>query len=96
MATAEDCALLAAAAYPVDIAETELPVLPLPADWAEYEDPSSTFFSFDARVYFNATSDEFVIAFAGTNGGLDWVTGNVPAGVGIFAEQIREAINLYS
>ncbi|WP_429002372.1 lipase family protein [Xanthomonas euvesicatoria] len=53
-----------------------------------------------ARAYRNASTGEVVVAYAGTTleeGQVldDWITGNVPAGVGGFSQQVFEAIEFY-
>ncbi|MFC3655010.1 hypothetical protein FZ025_12685 [Xanthomonas hyacinthi] len=77
---------------------SELNTLQLPNGWnmiGERISPTG----FMAKAYRNAATGEVVIAYAGTTGEdgaalNDWVTGNIPAGVGAFS-QAYEAIAFY-
>jgi hypothetical protein len=64
-----------------------------PNGWTELKWVSDGFISgFSAGAYKNG--NEIVISFAGTNERMvkDWVFGNIPAGLGLSAEQIKQAM----
>ncbi|MEA5122892.1 calcium-binding protein [Xanthomonas floridensis] len=71
----------------------------LPEGWNQIDEKISQS-GFMARAYRNAATGEVVVAYAGTTleeGQAldDWITGNVPAGVGGFSQQVFEAIEFY-
>ncbi|MGV7201114.1 calcium-binding protein [Xanthomonas euvesicatoria] len=78
---------------------SELNTVQLPEGWSQIDEKISQS-GFMARAYRNAATGEVVVAYAGTTleeGQAldDWITGNVPAGVGGFSQQVFEAIEFY-
>jgi trimeric autotransporter adhesin len=70
---------------------------PIPIGWQYLTDGARTFYEPAGRLGFSAgafvSSSEIVISFTGTEPGItDWLTGNVPAGLGIYSSQVAEAI----
>ncbi|MEQ7775682.1 lipase family protein, partial [Xanthomonas hortorum] len=52
---------------------------------------------FMAKAFRNSETGEVVVSYAGTTQEnlLDWILGNVPAGVGVYSVQVEEAIAFY-
>ncbi|WP_267191151.1 putative Ig domain-containing protein [Xanthomonas dyei] len=78
---------------------SELNTVQLPEGWDQIDEKISQS-GFMARAYRNAATGEVVVAYAGTtleegHSLDDWITGNVPAGVGGFSQQVFEAIEFY-
>ncbi|WP_165585059.1 hypothetical protein [Xanthomonas citri] len=78
---------------------SELNTVQLPQGWGQIDEKISQS-GFMARAYRNAAAGEVVVAYAGTtleegHALDDWITGNVPAGVGGFSQQVFEAIECY-
>ncbi|MBB3834589.1 Ca2+-binding RTX toxin-like protein [Xanthomonas arboricola] len=78
---------------------SELNTIQLPEGWGLISEKISQS-GFMARAYRNAATGEVVVAYAGTtleegHSLDDWITGNVPAGVGGFSQQVFEAIEFY-
>ncbi|MBV6779304.1 hypothetical protein KWH04_01290 [Xanthomonas campestris pv. trichodesmae] len=95
-----DYAQLAANVYGAKVSvRSELNTVQLPEGWGQIDEKISQS-GFMARAYRNAATGEVVVAYAGTtleqgHALDDWITGNVPAGVGGFSQQVFEAIEFY-
>ncbi len=98
-------ALLAANAYGATnnssdgdpLVRSERNTLPLPSsDWVVIAERVSTT-GFMARAYQEVSTGRVVIAYAGTTdeSSMDWITGNIPAGVGLPSQQVIEAAEFY-
>jgi len=85
MASNLDYAQLATDVYARSIANAT----PLVGGWTEVSRQEDDGWGFSASAYLRG--DEVVISFAGTNQAMDWAS-NVPAGVGLGAFQITEAL----
>jgi Ca2+-binding RTX toxin-like protein len=85
MASNLDYAQLATDVYARSIANAT----PLVGGWAEVSRQEDDGWGFSASAYLKG--NEVVISFAGTNQAMDWAS-NVPAGVGLGAFQITEAL----
>ncbi|MEA9587129.1 calcium-binding protein [Xanthomonas sp. WHRI 10064A] len=95
-----DYAQLAANVYGAKSSvRSELNTVQLPEGWRQIDEKILQS-GFMARAYRNASTGEVVVAYAGTtleegHSLDDWITGNVPAGVGGFSQQVFEAIEFY-
>lgn len=69
---------------------------PLPPGWDVIEENPDDTLGFSVGAYRKTGTSEIVISFTGTNGAMDWVTGNVPAGLGLVSSQLIEAIRFYA
>jgi pimeloyl-ACP methyl ester carboxylesterase len=98
-------ALLSGRVYP-STRENRI-ALPTTSDWKEVQPPQNHFITgFAAGVYKKVTTDEttnettteVVIAFAGTDELMlqDYLAGNIPAGLGLPAAQVVQAVRLVS
>lgn len=85
MASNLDYAQLATDVYARSLANAT----PLVGGWSEVARQEDDTWGFSASAYLKG--DEVVISFAGTNQAADWAS-NVPAGVGLGAFQITEAL----
>ena len=84
---------------------SELNLIVTPAGWtriaispdADYSDDPRTGFS--AAAYLHRETGEVVIADTGTNSdlpfGVDWWRANIPAALGLFSPQVRQAAEFY-
>lgn len=79
------------------LVRSEINTLPLPSDdWVVIAERVSAS-GFMSRAYKNVSTGEVVIAYAGTTGesGMDWLSGNIPAGTGYPSPQVVEAAEFY-
>ena len=104
MITRPEYALLSANVYGnSDLVRTQRNTLPVPEGWTGLDATSGylindTATGFMARVYMRG--NEVVISYCGTtfepgDQHLDWINGNVPAGIGNNAKQVLQAAKLY-
>uniref|UniRef100_UPI003F7CDF3E calcium-binding protein n=1 Tax=Xanthomonas sp. 0924 TaxID=2835534 RepID=UPI003F7CDF3E len=76
---------------------SELNALPLPGpEWTKISE-RVTGSGFMAKAFRNSENGEVVVSYAGTTQEnlLDWILGNIPAGVGAYSVQVEEAIAFY-
>jgi VCBS repeat-containing protein len=92
MATPQDCAVLSLFVYEVQLKPENRPLLPTGWTLAEplYTDDLLGF-SFGI---FRGPAGEIVVAYTGTNGGMDWVS-NIGSGAGIGSPQATAAALVY-
>lgn len=79
------------------LVRSKLNALPLPGpEWTKISE-RVTGSGFMAKAFRNSETGEVVVSYAGTTQEnlLDWILGNVPAGVGVYSVQVEEAIAFY-
>ena len=93
MATTQEYALLSLYVYNAENDAENRPSTP--QGWSLLENKDGNFLGFSYGVFRNTASGEVVLAYTGTNEGIDWLS-NVPAGIGILpSPQIAAAAKAY-
>ena len=104
MTSSIDYALMASNAYAVkETVHSEENTIPIPNGWVKLgNDGRNDLTGFTARAYRNTTTGEIVIAYTGTtfegntlDKTKDWLLANLPAGSGVWAQQVLDAARFY-